>query len=434
MGKIHIAIARGNPELVYANILTGESVRPGRTSSQGGLFRSEDAGASWVRVNDRQTSYYYDRVYVDPNDDETVWMPVFELNVSRDGGRTFEEVNMRHVHNDLHSMWIDPNDSDHIVVSGDGGVSITYDGSKTWQQTVLPIGQFYETAVDNADPYHVFGGMQDTGHWRAPVRTYDEEGITAHDWIKLRYTGDGMGIAADPRDENIIHMVQQVGNTSRLDLRTWDRIELQPRDADALRARGATHDQRWDWSPAFTLSRHDPDYVYVGGNYLFRIHAASAQWELISPDLTRQQNTEPRGATDGYHRYGALFSVAESPIAAEMLWAGADDGPLWVTTNGGRDWTRVDINIDGPNLGSPPYPPSRSAPIADLPGMLPLGNWPTPCVVAEIEPSHFDKRTAYIAYDCHKLDDEAPYLFKTTDTGASCRLSMAIFLLARRGW
>ena len=145
-------------------------------------------------------------MYVDPNDDETVWMPVFELNVSRDGGRTFEEVNMRHVHNDLHSMWIDPNDSDHIVVSGDGGVSITYDGSKTWQQTVLPIGQFYETAVDNADPYHVFGGMQDTGHWRAPVRTYDEEGITAHDWIKLRYTGDGMGIAADPRDENIIRV------------------------------------------------------------------------------------------------------------------------------------------------------------------------------------------------------------------------------------
>ena len=419
MGKIHIAIARGNPRLVYANILTGEPVRPLRSSSQGGLFRSENAGRSWVRVNDRQTSYYYDRVYVDPNDDETVWMPVFELNVSRDGGRTFEEVNMRHVHNDLHSMWIDPNDSDHIVLSGDGGVSITYDRAETWQQTVLPIGQFYETAVDNADPYHVFGGMQDTGHWRAPVRTYDEEGITAHDWIKLRYTGDGMAIAADPRDENIIYMQQEVGNTSRLDLRTWDRIELQPRDTDALRARGATHTQRWDWSPAFTISHHDPDYIYTGSNYLFRIHGASAQWELISPDLTRQQDTAPRGATDGYHSYGALFSVAESPVAAEMLWAGADDGPLWVTTNGGRDWTRVDIHIDGPHLGSPPSPPSRSAPIADLPGMLPLGNWPTPCVVAEIEPSHFDKNTAYVAYDCHKLDDEAPYLFKTIDAGAS---------------
>ena len=214
-------------------------------------------------------------------------------------------------------------------------------------------------------------------------------------------------------------MLQQFGNTSRLDLRTWDRIELQPKNADALRARGATHEQRWDWSPAFTMSRHDPDYVYIGGNYLFRIHGASAQWELIRPDLTRQQNTAPRGATDGYHSYGALFSVAESPVAAEMLWAGADDGPLWVTMNGGREWTRVDTNIDGPSLGSPPHSPSASATIADLPGMLRLGSWPTPCVVAEIEPSHFDKHTAYVAYDCHKLDDEAPYLFKTTDAGAS---------------
>lgn len=416
-GKIHIAIARNNPKIVYANILAGEPQRPGRTSEQGGLFRSSDAGASWVRVNDRQTSYYYNRLYVGPNDDDTVWMPVFELNRSRDGGRSFEQVNMRHVHNDLHSMWINPHDSDHIAVSGDGGVSLTYDGGQTWQQTVLPIGQFYETAVDNADPYHVYGGMQDTGHWRAPVRTYDEEGITAFDWIKLRYVGDGMAIAADPRDSNILFMVQQFGNTSRLDLRTWNRTELQPRDPDELTARGATHRLRWDWSPAFALSRRNPDFVYLGGSYLFRIHGPTGKWELISPDLTRQQDTSPHGAVDGYHSYGALFSVAESPLDGEMLWAGADDGPIWVTGNGGKDWTRVDVNIDGPELSEPPHPPSRSAPIANLAGMLPLGNWPTPCVVAEIEPSRFAKETAYLAYDCHKLDDERPYLFRTTDAG-----------------
>ena len=419
MGKIHIAIARNNPKLVYANVLTGEPRRPVRTSDQGGLFRSEDAGASWTRVNDRQTSYYYDRLYVDPNDDETVWMPVFELNRSRDGGRHFERVNMRHVHNDLHSMWIDPRDSDHITVSGDGGVSITYDGGDTWQQTVLPIGQFYETAVDNDDPYHVYGGMQDTGHWRAPVRTYDEEGITAGDWIKLRWVGDGMAIAADPRDSNILYMVQQFGNCSRLDLRTWDRIELQPRDPEKLISRGATHPVRWDWTPAFALSKHNPDFLYLGSNYLFRIHGPTGRWSLISPDLTRQQNSAPRGATAGYHSYGALFSVAESPLDADLLWAGANDGPVWVTRNGGRKWNRVDIHIEGPTLGEPPHPPSRSAPIANLDGMLPLANWPTPCVVAEIEPSRFAKETAYVAYDCHKLDDERPYLFKTTDAGGS---------------
>jgi len=462
MGKIHIAIARNNPDIVYANILTGEPAGRGqRTSEQGGLFRSDDGGDSWTRVNDRQTSYYYNRVYVDPNDDETVWMSVYELNRSRDGGRTFEEVNMRHVHNDLHSMWINPADSDHFVLSGDGGVSISYDGGDTYQQTVLPIGQFYETAVDTADPYHVFGGMQDTGHWRAPVRTYDEEGITAFDWIKLRYVGDGMAIAADPRDPNVLFMAQQFGNTSRLDLRTWDRTELQPRDPDALRSRGALHQMRWDWSPAMALSKHDPDFVYLGGNYLFRIHGPTASWELISPDLTRQQDTSPRGISEGYHSYGALFSVAESPLDAEMLWAGADDGPIWVTRNGGQRWRRVDVNVPGPALMPPesaadgatkvateseweigenleiggldpaepqmahfrsaPYPPSRSTMIANVTGMLPMANWPTPCIVAEIEPSRFARETAYVAYDCHKLDDVRPYLLKTTDAGRSWR-------------
>jgi photosystem II stability/assembly factor-like uncharacterized protein len=459
MGKIHIAIARNNPDIVYANILTGEPAGRGqRTSDQGGLFRSDDGGDSWTRVNDRQTSYYYNRVYVDPNDDETVWMPVYELNRSRDGGRTFEEVNMRHVHNDLHSMWIDPHDSTHFLLSGDGGVNITYDGGRTYQQAVLPIGQFYETAVDTANPYHVFGGMQDTGHWRGPVRTYDEEGITAFDWIKLRYVGDGMAIATDPRDPNVLFMAQQFGNTSRLDLTTWNRTELQPSDPDELRSRGARNEMRWDWSPALALSKHDPDFVFLGSNYLFRIHGPTGSWELISPDLTRQQGTSPRGISEGYHSYGALFSVAESPLDAEMLWAGADDGPIWVTRDGGTHWTRVDVSIPGPALMPPesaaegsarvatasewgrsdspgldptepqmahfraaPYPPSRSAIIANVTGMLPMGNWPTPCVVAEIEPSRFARETAYVAYDCHKLDDVRPYLFKTTDAGRSWR-------------
>ncbi|MFQ5742823.1 MAG: hypothetical protein ACE5HV_04455 [Acidobacteriota bacterium] len=394
MGKIQIAVARHDSQIVYANILTGGPAGRGRrTSEQGGLYRSDDGGRSWRRVNDRQTSYYYDRVYVDPSDDDTVWMPVFELNRSDDGGRTFHAVNMRHVHNDLHSMWIDPNDADHIVLSGDGGVNMSYDRGATWQQAVLPIGQFYEVAVDNRDPYYVFGGMQDTGTWRGPSRTYDEEGITEHDWIKLRYNGDGVGVAADPRDPDIVYLVQEFGNTSRLDLRTWDRKELQPTDAEQLRARGATHPVRWDWTPAFALSRHDPDIVYLGSNYLFRIHGPTGAWSIISPDLSRQQDASPRGVTDGYHSYGALFSVTESPLDEQMLWAGADDGPIWVTTDVGQHWRRVDTN----------FPPGS----------------PTRCVVAEIEASRFDKRRAYVAYDCHKLDDIRPYLFETEDGGAT---------------
>ncbi len=392
MGKIHLAIGRHNPRIVYANILAGEPVRGGgRTSDQGGLYRSEDGGQTWTRVNSRQTSYYYDRVYVDPSDDNTVWMPVFKLLRSTDGGRTFQEINMRHVHNDLHSMWIDPNDPSHIVVSGDGGVNITYDRCKTWQQAVLPIGQFYKVEVDNQEPYYVIGGMQDTGHWLGPSRTYDEEGITEHDWIKLRFNGDGMGAAADPRDPNIIYMVQEFGNTSRLDLHRWSRRELQPTDTTALRQQGVRHPVRWDWTPAFALSVHNPDIVYLGSNYLFRINGATGKWRVISPDLSRQQDRRLVGMRDGYHSYGALFSVAESPLDADLLWAGADDGPIWVTRDGGKHWQEVDTN----------FPPGS----------------PTLGVVSAIVASRFSKETAYVAYDLHRRDDHHPYLFKTTDGG-----------------
>lgn len=394
MGKIHLAVGRKNPRIVYAAVLTGEPAPGGkRTSDQGGVFRSEDGGASWTRVNPLQTSYYYQRIYTDPADDNTVWMPVFELNRSTDGGRTFEKVNMRHVHNDLHSMWIDPADSRHIALSGDGGVNLSYDRGATWQQTVLPIGQFYEVAVDDQDPYSVFGGMQDTGHWRGPSRTYDPEGITARDWIKLRHNGDGMGIAADPRDSDVIYMVQEFGNTSRLDLRTWERRELQP-DPEAAKQKGATHEIRWDWTPAFTASLHAPGILYLGSNYLFRIDARNGEFEVVSPDLSKQQETRPRGVVDGYHSYGALFSVDESSFDENILWAGADDGPIWVTRDRGAHWSEVSVNLP------------KDA--------------PTHCVVSKIEASRHSPDAAYVAYDCHAwAENVRPYLYKTSDFGRS---------------
>ena len=393
MGKIELAVAYNNTSIVYAGILTGEPGRGGRTSKQGGVFRSDDGGASWLRVNESMTNYYYDHIYVDPTNDETVWMPVFKLARSLDGGKTFAEVNMRHVHNDLHSMWIDPNDTDHIAVSGDGGVSITYDGAKTWQQTVLPIGQFYEVSVDNQQPYHVIGGMQDTGHWLAPNRTYDEEGLTALDWSKLRFNGDGMASATDPRDPNIIYLVQQFGNCSRLDLRTWDRTELKPADAEELKQKGATNKIRYNWTPAFIQSMHEPDYVYLGSNYLFRINGESGDYEVISPDLSLQQNRGPKGIEDGYHSYGTIYSVAESTFDDQVLWAGADDGPLWISKNSGGDWQRVDTSIK-----------EKEAKLG---------------VVAEIEPSKFTKETVYVVYDGHARDDMQPHVYKTENNGKS---------------
>ena len=393
LGKINLTVARHNTKIIYASVLTGEPAAEGkRTSETGGIFRSDNGGQSWQRVNPMMTGYYYQRINVDPSDDNKVWMPVFDLMLSTDGGRTFVKANMKHVHNDLHSIWIDPMDPQHLITGGDGGVNISYNRGATWQQAVLPIGQFYEVDVDNQDPYYVYGGMQDTGHWSGPSQTYDNEGITNYDWIKLRFNGDGMPVHADPTDPNVIYMVQEFGNLSRLDLRTWNRAELTP-DPEEAKRRGL-HPFRYDWTPPMIISQHDPKVLYYGGNYLFRMTERGERWEIISPDLTRQQERELKGnkqTYEGYHSYGALFSIAESPLDANVLWAGADDGPLHVTRDRGKTWTEVSAN-------------------------LPAGA-PTDGVVAEIEASRFDKGTAYVAYDNHTREDIKPYLYRTTDYG-----------------
>jgi len=387
MGKIHLSVAQGDSRTLYAGILTREPRE--RTGSQTGLYRSRDAGATWERVSDPSTGYYYQNVFVDPSDDDRVYMPVFELNVSEDGGSSWREVNIRGVHNDLHGMWIDPSDPDHLVVVGDGGVNISFDRGDTWMVSALPIGQFYEISVDDQDPWHVIGGMQDTGHWLGPNRVYDEEGITDEDWDKLRYNGDGMASATDPRDPNLIYLAQQFGNTTRLDLRNWERTELQP-TADEVAAVGITGPVRYNWTPAMVLSEHDPDYLYLGANYLFRIHAETGDVQRLSDDLTWQQDRTFRGIEDGYHSYGSIFSFAESHFDANTLWVGADDGPVWVSTDMGGTWGQVDGRFpDAPNH----------------------------CVVSEIEASRFYRDRVYVALDCHTLDDNAPYLYRTDDGG-----------------
>lgn len=393
MGKITVAVARNNSRIVYAAILTGEPAPEGkRTIDTGGIFRSIDGGQNWQRMNPTMTSYYYDRINVDPGDDNRVWLPWFDLLTATDGGKTLVKTNIKHVHNDEHSIWIDPHDPEHLILGGDGGVNISYNRGATWQQAVLPIGQFYEVAVDNQDPYYVYGGMQDTGHWLGPSQTYDNEGITNHDWIKLRFNGDGMSVHPDPTDPNVIYMVQEFGNFSRLDLRTWDRTELLPNPEEA-RKRGL-HPFRYDWTPPMIISEHDNSVLYLGSNYLFRFTERGAKWDIISPDLTAQQEKELKGSKKdytGYHSYGALFSIAESPLDANIIWTGADDGPVNVTQNGGKMWIEVSQNF-------------------------PAGA-PTFSVVAEIEASRYNKGTAYVVYDNHTREDHNPYVYVTDDFG-----------------
>lgn len=395
VGKVEVEVAPSRPDVVYASILTGQPAgRNKRTVETGGVFRSDDAGETWRRVNEKMTSYFYDHILVDPSNADRVWLPVFELWRSDDGGRTFAEHNMRHIHNDLHGLWIDPGDPAHMIVGGDGGVDSTFDGGATWMQHVLPIGQFYEVSADDRRPYRVYGGMQDTGHWMGPSVTWDGEGITSHDWKKLRWVGDGMAVQADPRTPDLIYMVQEFGNTSRLDLRDWTRLELQPQGAS-----GAPGEYRWDWTPPFALSLSEPDTFYLGANHLFKCRIPSGArrgWvdacRRISPDLTAQQDRKLEGVKDGYHSYGALFAFAQSPADPKVLWAGADDGPIHISRDDGGRWARVDGNLKGAPVGA---------------------------VVSKIEPSRTAAGTAYVALDLHTRDDDRPYLYRTADFGAT---------------
>jgi photosystem II stability/assembly factor-like uncharacterized protein len=410
LSKITLGISQQRPDLVYAFIMSGEggaatagaedfAGRPTRrTSRAGGMFRSDDGGATWRRVSPKLPSRtYYTKFAVDPNDDQRLWVRDLLLWRSDDGGRTWARHNMQHVHDDLHGLWIDPNDSDRIVLAGDGGVHFSVDGGASWVQGVLPIAQFYEVATDDMEPYWVYGGMQDTGSWIGPSRTYDNEGITDHDWIKVRWVGDGMAIQPHPDDPNVMYIVENSGNTSRLDLRTWARTELQPSQQMA-RELGLSR-LRWDWSPPMIVDLDDPEVIYLGSQYVFRCRMLSVdsdgyadhRCDPMSPDLSRQQDRPFPEIGEGYHSYGALFSLAQSPVDHRVLWAGSDDGLVHVSRDSGQTWTRVDATM----------PPGDHA----------------EGFVSKIEPSRAAAGTAYVAFDLHYRDDPRPYLFRTSDFG-----------------
>jgi len=398
LSKIELEVAQNAPDTVFAYVLSGEPQRGVRSSTAGGVFRSDDGGTTWQRINPRLASRtYYTHLKIDPGNDKRLWILDLSLFRSDDGGMTWTQHNTTHVHADLHGLWIDPRDSDRLVLAGDGGVHTSVDGGRTWVQTVLPIGQFYELDVDAQDPYWVYGGMQDTASWIGPSRTYDNEGITDHDWFKVRSTGDGMAIHPDPRNPNVIWMAQNSGNTSRLDLGSWIRTEFQPTPAEAKQLGLAP--LRWNWTPPLIISVLDPDVIYLGAQYVFRCRVlgpgefdeVARRCEPVSGDLTRQQDRQFPAVGEGYHTYGSLFSIAQSAIEPNVMWAGSDDGWIHVSRDGTRTWTRVDTNL--------PSGPHQQG------------------FVSRIEPSRTGAGAAYVAFDLHYHDDTHPYIFKTTDFG-----------------
>lgn len=389
MGRIGIAIAPSQPATVYAII----------ESKQGGVFRSDDRGATWRKVNTlNPRPMYYSQIRVDPQHPDRVWVIGTYVHRSIDGGQTFStDSTGDRIHVDHHALWLNPSNGQHMMLGNDGGLYFTYDGSATWDFVDnLPIGQFYDIDVDDRDPYYVYGGTQDNGTWGVPVQTYNSVGITNADVINIAY-GDGFYTVTDATDPQYIFANSQSGRAYRVHLATKEERGIRPVPADT------SETYRFNWSAPMLRSPHDARTIYYGGNKLFRTRDAGNSWEEISGDLTRRLEWKklpimnaPRDSTtlsrdDGVSDYSTITTIAESPLAAGALLVGTDDGNVQLSTNGGGAWTDITSRL-----------------------RLPGPRW-----VSRVLWSMHEARTAFVAFDGHHDGDMAPYLFRTTDGGAT---------------
>jgi photosystem II stability/assembly factor-like uncharacterized protein len=337
----------------------------------GGVYKSTDGGDTWTRINSvNPRPMYFSQIRVDPSDDQYVYVLGISLYRSMDGGKTFRDDGSRNVHPDQHALWINPKDGRHMIVGCDGGFYVTYDRMDHWDYlNHLAIGQFYHVAVDSRRPYRVYGGLQDNGSWGGPTNSLTSTGMINEDWLFIA-GGDGFVCRVDPGDPDVVYYESQDGRMGRRNLRTGETASIQPR------SRGTGY--RFNWNTPFILSQHNPRIFYCGGNYVFRSLKQGADLKPISPEVTRTKR-------------GSATALAESPLNPEVLYVGTDDGYLWVTRDGGANWTNVTDR-----LGLPGY------------------RW-----VATIEPSRYAEGRCYVVFDAHRSDDDAPYVFMTEDFGQS---------------
>jgi photosystem II stability/assembly factor-like uncharacterized protein len=390
LGRIGIAISPQNPKLVFAMIQVDRGIVDPAQGRFGGVFRSSDAGATWTQVNDLQAipHYYYNEIWIDAADSQHVYVNAAPLMESKDGGKSFAPESLARVHGDHHALWFDPRDAGHRILGNDGGAYVTFDGGKAWWHMPIPIGQFYTVIVDSSlTPYQICGGLQDNGVWCGPSATRDAIGVTDADWYPVN-GGDGMWVQIPPNDPWTAYSGSQFGVVSALDLRTWKRDDIQPAALDAGTESG--YDYTWDWTAPILISAFDSTTVYLGANRLFRLREHGKDYDTLGPDMTRTPRQAPTPEA-GHTSYHAIFSIAESPKSAAVLWTGTDDGFIWVSRDTGRTWTNVTANF-----------PRGAA---------------TTCWVSTIAASYHAAGTAWVTYDCHFRDDYRPHVWRTTDYG-----------------
>ena len=314
------------------------------------VYRSTDGGDSFEITHDEPLEnvvfsygYYFGEIRVHPRDNQRLYVMGVPILRSDDGGASWTSINGDNVHVDHHALWVNPNRDGHLVNGNDGGLNISYDDGATWTKANLPaVGQFYAVQVDNAEPFNVYGGLQDNGTWMGPScyrgsLSWYEEGRYPYRRVG---GGDGMQIEVDTRDNETIYTGSQFGFYSRQNTRTGERSFIRPGHTLGERP------LRFNWQTPIHLSRHNQDVLYLGTNRLHRSLNQGDDWQTLSDDLTG-------GGKPGDVPFGTLSSIDESPLRFGLLWTGSDDGRVHVSRDGGYSFERVDAGLPGRPVGKP---------------------------------------------------------------------------------
>ncbi len=385
VGKIGIAVSPAQAGRIWVSI----------ESENGGIFRSDDGGDTWQRTNDdrnlRQRAWYYSHIYADPKHAETLYALNVQFFKSMDGGKTFR--NMPTQHGDHHDLWINPNDPQCMIIGDDGGGVVSYNGGQSWTDQDIPTAQFYHVSLDNQFPYHVYGAQQDNSTIGIVSRT-GSWGIDFTDWHPVA-GGESGYVVAHPERPHITYGGSYGGYLTKYNYRTKQEQNISVWPESPIGAGTIGLKYRFQWTYPILLSPHDPNTLYVTSQKVHRSTDEGMSWEDISPDLTRNDTGKQKASggpitkdNTGVEYYNTIFTLAESPKEKGLLWAGTDDGLIYIKRGQDANW----IN----------------ATPKDLP------EW---SLVSMVEASPWDAGSAYVAATRYKLNDFKPYLFKTNDFG-----------------
>lgn len=386
LGRIGVAVAYGNSNRIWALI----------EADKGGLFRSDDGGENWTLVNSerqyRQRAFYYTHIFADPRLADGVYVLNTGMYHSNDGGKTFRQI--RVPHGDNHGLWIDPTDPNRMIESNDGGANVSTNGGASWTgQGNQPTAQFYHVVTDDRFPYYVYGAQQDNSS--VGIASASERGgIDRPDWYAVG-GGESGYIAPDPHDPQTVYAGSYGGEITRYDHHTGEEQNITPWPLNPIGSGAVDQKYRFQWTEPIVFSPNDPSTLYFAAQVLFKTTDQGVHWNVISPDLTRNEKNKQQSSggpitkdNTGVEVYDTIFSVVESPLQKDLIWAGSDDGLIHITTDGGKNWPDV------------------------TPKKMP--EWGT---VSMIEASPHNAGTAYAAVQRHKMDDFTPYAFKTNDFG-----------------